>query len=112
MRAGLPQRSLLPKVRQMTAPPFASGTNARCRIQADRAKNPRYIKRCRNVAVCERAEHGKNREISLSERPYERRNEFSHGLRFLHRKPLPMTSMGYAVEKLASQPIGIIAHCG
>jgi hypothetical protein len=39
-----------------------------------------HIKRCRNVAVCERAEHGKNREISLSERPYERRNEFSHGL--------------------------------
>jgi hypothetical protein len=34
-----------------TAPPFASGTNARCRIQADRAKNPRHIKRCRNVAV-------------------------------------------------------------
>ena len=32
-----------------TAPPFAGGTNARCRIQADRAKNPRHIKRDKSL---------------------------------------------------------------
>jgi hypothetical protein len=63
-----------------TAPPFASGTKT---LVAETKQTVRKIRGTSSAAgmswsVSERSTE--NREISLSERPYERRNEFSHGL--------------------------------